>query len=312
MGKSHTTYICNQICKTQPETATATKTLKRVEVIQSLIKDLNGDDKVKVTQALVLALTNKPLKGVNKAELSLAFSLIGKFLSDNFIMEGVEETMPVESSEEDSGPELIQSQDQSSSFFPTVKTPDLKEETKETICHFYKMNKCKFSSSGKKGGKCRFLHPPKCKKFMKHGPYSKHNTKGCDKKKCDQFHPKVCNQSLRDKACGRDKCTFYHLKGTINLSQERKSPSKNGAQFSQPEQGEHKDRSAPIPQFDPRENGVTENSFHKNNIIQRDSFLEELFMSVVKRLKMERSPPRPVCQCSERIPRSCPLTQGQC
>ena len=41
----------------------------------------------------------------------------------------------------------------------------------------------------------------------------KSNPKGCDSK-CNNLHPIACRDSIKSRECARDKCRFYHLKGT--------------------------------------------------------------------------------------------------
>ena len=57
-----------------------------------------------------------------------------------------------------------------------------------------------------------FEHPKFCQKFINNGP-SKSNPKGCDSK-CNNLHPIACRDSIKSRECARDKCRFYHLKGT--------------------------------------------------------------------------------------------------
>ena len=76
------------------------------------------------------------------------------------------------------------------------------------VCKFYKNGDCKF------GTNCRLEHPKFCKKFVKHG-LQRHNQSGCDSK-CGKLHPNACRSSLRTKECDREKCRFFHIKGTKN------------------------------------------------------------------------------------------------
>ena len=76
----------------------------------------------------------------------------------------------------------------------------------ENTCYFYKLGKCKF------GKECKKEHPKFCQKFINNGPI-KLNTKGCDNK-CNNLHPIACRDSIKSIECVREKCRFYHLKGT--------------------------------------------------------------------------------------------------
>ena len=76
------------------------------------------------------------------------------------------------------------------------------------VCRFYRNGDCKF------GAKCRQEHPKFCKKFTKHG-LQRHNQNGCDSK-CGKLHPNACRNSLRTKECDREKCRFFHIRGTKN------------------------------------------------------------------------------------------------
>ena len=74
------------------------------------------------------------------------------------------------------------------------------------MCKFYKKGKCRY------GKECRNEHPKFCKKFIKYGSL-KYCPQGCDGK-CEKPHPDACRDSLRTKECNREKCRFYHIKGT--------------------------------------------------------------------------------------------------
>ena len=76
----------------------------------------------------------------------------------------------------------------------------------ENTCYFYKLGKCKF------GKECKKDHPKFCQKFINQG-IIKNNPKGCDGK-CNNLHPIACRDSLKSRECEREKCRFYHLKGT--------------------------------------------------------------------------------------------------
>ena len=77
------------------------------------------------------------------------------------------------------------------------------------ICRFYKSKSCKH---GVKGDGCKFAHPKKCQKFIRHGDKS---NRGCKKgKRCSDFHPPLCWSSLKDGWCDRQNCKFHHIQGT--------------------------------------------------------------------------------------------------
>lgn len=84
-----------------------------------------------------------------------------------------------------------------------IEKPDFSQ-----VCKHYRNGDCKF------GAKCRQEHPKFCKKFVKHG-LIRHNQSGCDSK-CGRLHPNACRNSLRMRECDREKCRFFHIKGTIN------------------------------------------------------------------------------------------------
>ena len=51
-----------------------------------------------------------------------------------------------------------------------------------------------------------------CRKFINNG---RHNG-GCREKECENYHPKICNSSYKNRTCSSEgKCTDgFHLKGT--------------------------------------------------------------------------------------------------
>ena len=110
-------------------------------------------------------------------------------------------------------------------------------QSQANICQHFKMNRCKFGSSGRKGGKCENFHPKKCYFYMFYGPWSKKNPDGCNLEKCTDYHPALCHQSLKSKTCNREQCTYSHLVGTVKRKSsdadklcekiERSSTSKN-------------------------------------------------------------------------------------
>ena len=79
------------------------------------------------------------------------------------------------------------------------------------ICKFYIRGKCKFGSTGTRGGTCRFEHPEPCKPFSHHGATSR----GCQDDRCTLWHPPLCRRSTNYRKCFRQDCHFWHLRGTI-------------------------------------------------------------------------------------------------
>ena len=76
-----------------------------------------------------------------------------------------------------------------------------------TPCRYYLRQGCKH---GRKGANCHYSHPKLCFKFIKHGDMRG----GCKEgDKCQYMHPKLCN-SYKSGVCSRDKCNFFHVKGT--------------------------------------------------------------------------------------------------
>ena len=79
--------------------------------------------------------------------------------------------------------------------------------TVKPLCKFYMRRGCKH---GRKGESCQFEHPKLCFKFIKNGD----RRGGCKLgKNCSYAHPKLCD-SYRSGVCKREKCGFYHIKGT--------------------------------------------------------------------------------------------------
>ena len=93
----------------------------------------------------------------------------------------------------------------------------------ENVCQFYKNGHCRF------GKDCRKDHPKFCQKFI-HNGHQKFGNKGCDGK-CEKLHPNACRDSLKKRECSRDKCKFFHIKGTTKT--EYKPNSQNSGEQSQ-------------------------------------------------------------------------------
>jgi len=99
-----------------------------------------------------------------------------------------------------------QSQNSKASGRQRAPSCENKQIPANQMCKFYKKGKCRY------GKECRNEHPKFCKKFIKHGSM-KFSPQGCDGK-CEKPHPDACRDSLRTKECNREKCRFYHIKGT--------------------------------------------------------------------------------------------------
>ena len=88
-------------------------------------------------------------------------------------------------------------------------TKMLKSKEKISICFAFKFNKCPY----KKEEDCQNRHPEKCQKFCDFGHIA-FDEKGCDTKKCNLLHPKLCRNSTKMKECPYKHCRFQHLQGT--------------------------------------------------------------------------------------------------
>ena len=89
---------------------------------------------------------------------------------------------------------------------------------KSKLCRFYAKGICKF---GKKGELCKFNHPVYCKPLLNYGPKSE---KGCNKgQNCQHFHPKMCHSSISRHECFKEKCPYFHIKGTRRVRPTRKN-----------------------------------------------------------------------------------------
>ena len=103
-----------------------------------------------------------------------------------------------------------------------------KEKVKE-VCKAFKFGgKCPHGMRGNKKHMqwehCNKAHPKVCNKLLAQG------TRGCDGKECEKYHPKMCYSSMNSKRCTREKCTFWHCKGTSFQPESRaryEPPSRN-------------------------------------------------------------------------------------
>ena len=94
------------------------------------------------------------------------------------------------------------------------------------VCPRYKTRNCPHGKDGKdlvEGVPCPLRHPKLCHKYCGHGNNSRY---GCTKgKRCEFFHPRLCRNSLQDKHCPVEDCTFTHLKGTARGPDRPRRPS---------------------------------------------------------------------------------------
>ena len=91
------------------------------------------------------------------------------------------------------------------------------------ICKSFKFGgKCPHGMGGmnkhKQWEKCNKYHPKVCNKLLAHGPQG---SKGCNGNDCDKYHPKMCYSSLNTKVCSKEKCTYWHCKGTSFAPESR-------------------------------------------------------------------------------------------
>ena len=92
---------------------------------------------------------------------------------------------------------------------------------KRSICRLFQRRKCPHGPDGNKlidDKKCKNLHPKICHKYCSFCSDSHH---GCKKgRKCMYYHPKLCRNSVKNKFCPDENCSFAHLKGTIRQKQK--------------------------------------------------------------------------------------------
>ena len=97
---------------------------------------------------------------------------------------------------------------------------------KSKLCRFYAKGICKF---GKSGEFCNFNHPVYCKPLLNYGLSSE---KGCNKgKDCLHFHPKMCHSSLTRHECYKEKCPYFHIKGTRRIRAKSRFSNDRFSQF---------------------------------------------------------------------------------
>ena len=90
------------------------------------------------------------------------------------------------------------------------------EEKEKELCKLFKFGgKCPHGMNGLRKHKqfdhCNRSHPKVCNKLLTHGT---RGNNGCDGKDCEKFHPKMCYSSMNSKVCTKEKCTYWHCKGT--------------------------------------------------------------------------------------------------
>ena len=91
-----------------------------------------------------------------------------------------------------------------------------KLEKENEVCKSFKFGgKCPHGMNGTKKynqwEKCNRSHPKVCNRLLTHGS---RGSMGCDLKECEKYHPKMCYSSMNTKICTKDKCTYWHCKGT--------------------------------------------------------------------------------------------------
>ena len=93
---------------------------------------------------------------------------------------------------------------------------DKNDKSEKPICTGFKFGgKCPHGMSGRKAhGKweqCNRSHPKVCSKLLAHGTRGK---QGCSGRDCDKYHPRMCYSSMASKECSRERCSYWHCKGT--------------------------------------------------------------------------------------------------
>lgn len=87
-----------------------------------------------------------------------------------------------------------------------TKTNVVSEEV--AVCKFYRQNKCRH----KNPKECKFRHPRPCKKLILHGT---NEQRGCTMgRKCSEYHPIMCRDSLTKGICLNESCRKSHIRGT--------------------------------------------------------------------------------------------------
>ena len=93
-----------------------------------------------------------------------------------------------------------------------------KRNPNQKMCSFFKKGICRYGVSGTSGGTCPFIHRKVCRAYQLYGSSKR---KGCKKDgNCEYWHPLLCYKSINTRECLDDKCRFWHLKGTVRLSED--------------------------------------------------------------------------------------------
>lgn len=80
------------------------------------------------------------------------------------------------------------------------------------VCPFYIKGTCRFGIAGRQ---CPKMHPPACKKLLRHG---NRGPRGCTAgRNCDKFHPPTCQASLKKRECFNTDCKLVHVAGTKRI-----------------------------------------------------------------------------------------------
>jgi 5-methylcytosine-specific restriction endonuclease McrA len=128
-----------------------------------------------------------------------------------------------------------------------MKSKKAKEKKKLQICRDYTFHKCPHGRGGtrptRERQRCLYDHPKVCSKWEAHGDQGQ---QGCTKgEKCEAWHPKLCYSSRAvPRVCtrGREKCTFWHTKGTtyrVDADRaERRVPPSNEARRRREEESD--------------------------------------------------------------------------
>jgi len=95
-------------------------------------------------------------------------------------------------------------------------------EEGEKICPKLLEGICPYGWSGMSGVGCTLYHPKRCQRYCSFGKSEPH---GCNKDKCDRFHPKLCQNSVLQRKCFNDDCRRLHLEGTARHRPRKAPPS---------------------------------------------------------------------------------------
>ena len=164
----------------------------------------------------VAPIAMEPVITPNETEIQIVQQAVDE---SNTLSNAVSETINISDVHEPNA----EASNSSSGITLGEKTTTINKKSKR-VCNFYKKNICKH---GQKGKNCSFQHPVPCQKLILHGI---DKNKGCKLgKKCPEFHPKMCFNSIQKSKCVDTECTLMHIRGT--WKKPAKSP-KNDAQQS--------------------------------------------------------------------------------